>query len=207
MNGLKSPNVKRHAALVGQSERTVTLGQKGVVLWLTGLSGSGKSTIAMALEKHLLMQGIWVTTLDGDNIRHGLCGDLGFSPQARSENLRRVGHVAKLFYDAGLVTICSFVSPRLADRRNIRQIFPMDDFLLAHVSTPLATCESRDPKGLYRRARSGEIKDMTGISAPYEKPQDPEFNFDAGTQPLETIVQELAGVLIRRVQPTPNREK
>jgi adenylyl-sulfate kinase len=145
----------------------------------------------MALEQRLLRSGFWATVLDGDNVRHGLCGDLGFSPEDRRENLRRVGAVAQLFYDAGLITICAFVSPERAARAQIRNLFPSGRFLEIHMATPLTTCEDRDPKGLYQKARAGEITDMTGVDAPYEAPKHPEYRFDTTSSSVEDIVSEL----------------
>jgi adenylyl-sulfate kinase len=200
MNRQRSPNVRQHSGLVNPDERAQALGQRGLVVWFTGLSGSGKSTIAMALEQKLIEAGLWVTTLDGDNVRHGLSGDLGFSPKDRAENLRRIGHVGKLFFDAGLITLCSFVSPSESARQAVRQLFPEDGFLLAHVSTPIETCESRDPKGLYRLARAGTIKDMTGISAPYEAPIAPDYTLDTSALGLSQIVDTLAADIMNRAR-------
>ncbi len=188
---MTSSNVQKHASLLTQTERRQSLGQKGAILWLTGLSGSGKSTIAMALEKALVQEGVWATVLDGDNVRHGLCGDLGFSAADRGENLRRIGEVAGLFYEADLVTICAFVSPNAADRQAIRSKFPASQFAEVYVATPLDTCEARDPKGIYKKARAGQIKNMTGLDAPYDPPECPEYTFNTAEIELDDIVQTL----------------
>jgi adenylyl-sulfate kinase len=147
----------------------------GRVLWLTGLSGSGKSTIATELERELFRLGRHVYVLDGDNIRHGLGSDLGFSPKDRTENIRRVGEVAKLFADAGTICITAFISPYREDRNLVRRILPPGRFVEVYVNAPLAVCEERDPKGLYAKARANEIREFTGISAPYEEPEKPEL--------------------------------
>src|SRR6516225_8561163 len=156
-------------------QRELRNGHLGCVLWLTGLSGSGKSTIATELERELFNLGRHVYVLDGDNIRHGLCSDLGFSPKDRTENIRRIGEVAKLFGDAGVICVTAFISPYRADRDLVRKIIPRDRFIEVFVNAPLDVCEQRDPKGLYAKARAKEIKEFTGISAPYESPLKPEI--------------------------------
>src|SRR4030095_14520542 len=150
-------------------------GHAGFVIWLTGLSGSGKSTIATELERELFNMGKHAYVLDGDNVRHGLCSDLAFSPEDRKENIRRVGEVAKLFADAGTICITAFISPYASDRQMVRQMVRDGQFIEIYVNAPLRVCEQRDPKGLYARARANEIKDFTGISAPYEAPSKPEI--------------------------------
>ena len=175
----KSENIVWHANTVSRSDRESRLGQRGRLIWLTGLSGSGKSTIAVALEARLNQLGRTAYLLDGDNVRHGLCDDLGFSPEDRRENLRRVGEVGRLFVDAGIITLASFIAPYRAERERIRGRMGAGDFLEVHVSTPLEVCEARDPKGLYRKARTGEIQSFTGVSAPYEEPLEPELRIDA----------------------------
>ena len=150
-------------------------GHPGSVVWLTGLSASGKTTIAIELERELFSQGKHAYVLDGDNMRHGLCSDLGFSPDARKENIRRIGEVARLFADAGFVCITAFISPYRSDRDLARKIAPPGKFIEVYMNTPLNVCEQRDPKGLYARARAGKLKDFTGVSAPYEPPQHPEL--------------------------------
>jgi adenylylsulfate kinase len=170
-----SANVVWHHGLVDTAARERHLGQKGAVVWLTGLSGSGKSTIARHAERLLIEAGHAAYVLDGDNLRHDLNADLGFSPADRAENVRRVGAVARLFADAGVLCLAAFVSPYRADRDAVRARLPAGRFVEVHVATPLAVCEERDPKGLYARARAGDIPDFTGISAPYEPPLDPEL--------------------------------
>jgi adenylyl-sulfate kinase len=160
---------------VGAEQRALRTGHPGCVVWLTGLSASGKSTIATELERQLCGAGRFAYLLDGDNVRHGLCSDLGFSPEARKENIRRVGEVAKLFADAGFICITAFISPYWSDRELVRAIVPQGKFLEVYVNAPLAVCEQRDPKGLYAKARTGQIKEFTGISSPYEPPLKPEI--------------------------------
>jgi adenylylsulfate kinase len=170
----KSQNITWHAGHVTRAERERLYGHRGVTLWFTGLSGSGKSTVAREVEALLSARKNHVYTLDGDNVRYGLCGDLGFSPEDRVENIRRVGEVCKLFTDAGTITLAAFVSPYRADRDRVRAMMPAD-FVEVYVAADLAVCESRDPKGLYKKARAGEIGEFTGISAPYEAPENPEI--------------------------------
>lgn len=174
MTGPKSTHITWHGANVTREEREQVLGQKGCIVWLTGLSGSGKSTIARRLEQRLLEDGVTAYVLDGDNMRFKLNKDLGFSPEDRQENIRRVGRVAELFSDAGIVCITAFISPYRRDRDAAREMVPEGRFVEVHVDTDLATCEARDPKGLYSKARAGEIKGFTGIDAPYEAPAKPE---------------------------------
>jgi adenylylsulfate kinase len=170
----KSTNITWHAGQVSRTDREKLLGQRGCTIWLTGLSGSGKSTIAVAAEKALAQKGRLTYILDGDNIRHGLNKDLGFSHEDRKENIRRIGEVAKLFVDGGFVVITAFISPYREDRDMVRQIMPPGQFIEVHVNAPVETCEKRDPKGLYAKARTGEIKEFTGVTAPYEEPLRPE---------------------------------
>jgi adenylylsulfate kinase len=171
----KSENITWHAGSHPREARERILGQRGITLWFTGLSGSGKSTVAREVERVLAERGRHVYTLDGDNVRYGLCRDLGFSPQDRTENIRRIGEVCKLFTDAGTITLAAFVSPYRADRDHVRGILAAGDFAEVYVAADLSVCESRDPKGLYRKARAGEIAEFTGISAPYEAPERPEL--------------------------------
>ena len=171
-------NITWHAGQVDRSHRERLLKQKGVTLWMTGLSGSGKSTIACLLEQKLIGLGKLAYRLDGDNMRHGLSGNLGFSPADRSENIRRVGEVAKLFTDAGLIVIASFISPYLVDRQSVRANLLAGDFVEVYIKASLAAAERRDPKGLYKKARAGEIKGFTGIDDPYEPPVAPELTID-----------------------------
>ena len=164
----KSTNITWHASHVSRDERERLLGQRGVTVWLTGLSGSGKSTIAVGAERELVRRGRLAYVLDGDNIRHGLNKNLGFSPADRTENIRRIGEVAKLFTDTGVIAMTSFISPYRADRDGVRALFADGDFVEVHVAASVETCEARDVKGLYEKARRGEIPEFTGISAPYE---------------------------------------
>lgn len=187
----KSTNITWHQGQVERKDREKLLGQRGATLWLTGLSGSGKSTVAVAAEKALLQRGQLAYVLDGDNVRHGLNKNLGFSPEDRTENIRRIAEVAKLFTDAGVIALTSFISPYRADRDAARAIFAPGDFIEVHVSTSLETCEERDPKGLYKKARAGQIPDFTGISAPYEAPERPELVLDTGALSVTESVASL----------------
>ena len=171
----KSTNITWHQSEIDQAAREELLKQKGCVIWFTGLSGSGKSTVANQVAAHLHQSGRITYVLDGDNIRHGLNKNLGFSPEDRQENIRRIGEVAKLFADAGLITTTAFISPYRQDRDAVRGIMPPDRFIEVFVDCPLEVCENRDPKGLYKKARAGELKGFTGIDAPYEAPQSPEL--------------------------------
>lgn len=193
----KATNIVWHQGAVTRADREKLNGHKGCTVWLTGLSGSGKSTIAVDLEKHLLSRGIRCYILDGDNIRHGLNKNLGFSPEDRTENIRRIGEVAKLFTDAGIVAITAFISPYRADRDQVRAIMP-DDFVEIHVDCPVEVCEQRDVKGLYKKARAGEIKEFTGISAPYEAPAKAELTIKTHEMPLEKSVEAIAAYLTQR---------
>lgn len=171
----KSRNITWQSGFLETGERERLLGTQGAVVWLTGLSGSGKSTLAQALEHLLVREGKHAFVLDGDNIRHGLNRDLGFSPADRKENIRRIGEVAGLFCRAGVVAITAFISPYREDRRVARQIAPEGRFFEVHLDAPVAACEARDVKGLYRKARAGQIPEFTGVSAPYEAPEAPDL--------------------------------
>ncbi|MCA8979956.1 MAG: adenylyl-sulfate kinase [Planctomycetes bacterium] len=173
-------NIVRHEGVISRQDRERLLGQRGCVAWFTGLSGSGKSTVARAVEERLTAAGRLVYVLDGDNIRHGLCSDLGFSDEDRTENIRRIGHVAALFADAGAIVLTAFISPFRADRAQVRDVVGADDFLEVFVDAPLDVCESRDPKGLYVKARKGDIPEFTGISSPYEAPESPALRVPTG---------------------------
>ena len=204
MRNMTDSNIVWHPSRVTNGARTQHLAQAGAVVWLTGLSGSGKSTIAMALEQRLVHAGRFAYTLDGDNLRHGLCADLGFAEADRRENIRRVGHLARLFADAGCLVITAFISPHRAERDQVRALLPPGRFFEVHVATPLSVCEARDPKGLYGRARAGEIANFTGISSPYEPPLAPEvilvtedLPVDAAATTLEQML-ETAGLLAGR---------
>ncbi len=192
-----STNIVWHDGEISRADRATLLGHRGCTLWLTGLSGSGKSTVGVALEKALADRGVLSYRLDGDNIRHGLNANLGFSADDRQENIRRVGEVARLMADAGLVTISSFISPYQADRDRVRQIHACAgiEFIEVFINTPLEICEQRDPKGLYKKARAGEIKGFTGIDDPYESPTNPEITVNTGeldvTESVDLLIREL----------------
>jgi adenylylsulfate kinase len=190
-----SSNIVWHAHAVDREARAAQKSQRPLVIWFTGLSASGKSTIAGALEQILTSQGYHTYLLDGDNLRHGLCGDLGFADADRRENIRRVGEVARLMADAGLITLAAFISPFRADRRLVREILPAGQFVEVFVDAPLAVCSARDPKGLYARARRGEIKQFTGIDSPYEVPQRPEVHIRAAQVSVAQAVNQLLAYL------------
>ena len=171
----KATNIHWHEGQIKKEDRERLNNHKGVCLWFTGLSGSGKSTIALEAESLLFERGVKTYVLDGDNIRHGLNKDLGFSPEDRTENIRRIGEVAKLFVDAGLVVMTAFISPYREDRNTVRDLMKNGEFVEIYVECDLEVCEQRDPKGLYKKARAGEIKEFTGIDAPYEEPESPEL--------------------------------
>lgn len=191
--GIASDNITWTVSPVTREGRAELLGHSGAVLWLTGLSGSGKSTLAMGLEYQLHRRGMAAFILDGDNLRHGLCSNLKFSPEDRSENIRRAGETAKLMAEAGLIVICSLISPYRADRNRVREICHRDGIPFAEVfiNAPLEVCEARDPRGLYKRARAGEIKDFTGISSPYEAPDSPELEIRTGESSMESSLADL----------------
>ncbi|MDY7108282.1 MAG: adenylyl-sulfate kinase [Planctomycetota bacterium] len=190
-------NITWHEGSVSRAERNRNLGQKGATVWFTGLSGSGKSTIAVALEQVLLQQGKHAYCLDGDNVRHGLNKNLGFSAEDREENIRRIGEVAKLFADAGLVALTSFISPYRADRDKARALHDADGlaFIECYVECPLDVAEERDPKGLYKKARAGEIKGFTGIDDPYEEPAKPELVLRTDQHSVAECVQQVLDLL------------
>jgi adenylylsulfate kinase len=200
MTEVKATNITWHEGHVAREERTKLLRQRGCTLWFTGLSGSGKSTIAFTLEHALVSRGHLAYVLDGDNIRHGLNKNLGFSAADREENIRRIGEVAKLFADAGVITMASFISPYRKDRDNVRALHDAGrlTFLEVYVNTPLETCERRDPKGLYKKARAGELKNFTGIDDPYEPPFNPEVTLDATALGPEQAAALLLEELERR---------
>jgi len=189
-----STNILRVEGLVGAADRVALLGHGGQTVWFTGLSGSGKSTLAFAVEEALVARGVAAYVLDGDNVRFGLNRDLGFSAEDRTENVRRIGEVCRLFQDAGLVVLSAFISPYRADRDAVRALHPEGSFVEVFVDTPLEICEARDVKGLYARARTGEIPEFSGISAPYEAPEAPDITVDA-TRPLS----ECVGVMLEHL--------
>jgi len=186
-----STNIAWHHASVDRAARAEQRGHRSTILWFTGLSGSGKSTLANAVNQALFERGLACYVLDGDNIRHGLCKDLGFSDADREENIRRIGEVSKLFLDAGVVVLTAFVSPFKADRDRARALVAAGDFVEIHCAADLSVCEERDTKGLYAKARAGEIKEFTGISSPYEAPENPELKVDTGSQTLEQSVEQV----------------
>ena len=192
MTEIKATNITWHEGHATRAERAAAkLKQQGATLWFTGLSGSGKSTIAFTLEHAVVQQGRLAYVLDGDNIRHGLNKNLGFSAADREENIRRIGEVAKLFADCGVITMTSFISPYRKDRDNVRALHDAEKipFIEIYVNTPIGTCEQRDPKGLYKKARAGQLKGFTGIDDPYEAPAQPELTIDAtATSPQQATV-------------------
>ncbi|MDJ0023958.1 adenylyl-sulfate kinase [Pantoea eucrina] len=190
-------NVVWHDHPVTQAAREQQHGHQGVVLWFTGLSGSGKSTVAGALEQALHQLGVSTYLLDGDNVRHGLCRDLGFSDDDRRENIRRVGEVARLMVDAGLVVLTAFISPHRAERQMVRDLLGEGEFIEVFVDTPLAVCEARDPKGLYKKARAGELRNFTGIDSAYEAPEAADITLD-GEQLVTKLAAQLLDLLRRR---------
>jgi len=190
-------NIVWHEPQVSREMREKLNGHRSVLLWFTGLSGAGKSTLAHAVEDRLYQMGVRTYVLDGDNVRHGLCGDLGFSEVARRENIRRIGEASKLFVDAGVVVLTAFISPFRSDREQVRNLLG-SDFIEIYCDAPLAICESRDVKGLYKRARAGEIKDFTGISSPYEAPENAEIVVDTGSGGLEDTVSQVIGYLTEK---------
>ena len=195
MAGQKATNIKWHHGKITKVDRVNLLNQKGVTIWLTGLSGSGKSTIAVELEHALIENRHQAYILDGDNIRHGLNKNLGFSPEDRTENIRQIGEVAKLFTDAGIITITAFISPYREDRDAVRRLLSDGEFIEVYVKCPLDVCEERDTKGLYKKARAGEVKDFTGISAPYEEPLNPELTIDSSKLTVEESTRAVLNYL------------
>lgn len=194
----KSSNVVWHHSTVTREHRQQLNKHRGVVLWFTGLSGAGKSSLAHAVEERLYQADCRTFVLDGDNVRHGLCGDLGFSPEDRVENIRRVGEVAKLFVEAGIIVLTAFISPFKSDRARVRNILQHGDFFEIYCDTPIEICEQRDVKGLYKKARAGLIGSFTGISSPYEVPANPELSVMTGTMELEKCVDQVILLLQRR---------
>lgn len=192
-----SRDVAWHGGQVGRKDRESLLDQTAMTIWLTGLSASGKSTLAFALERELIDQGRACYVLDGDNVRHGLNRNLGFSHEDRTENIRRIAEVARLMNDAGLIVITAFISPYRADRSAAREVIGATSFCEVFVSTSLAVCESRDPKGLYTKARAGKMADFTGISSPYEAPELPDLVIDTSQLPLDQAVSQLISFAVR----------
>ena len=198
MTQTKATNIVWHEGHVSRQEREGLLDQRGVLVWLTGLPSSGKSTIAFTAEHALVAQGRLAYVLDGDNIRHGLNKNLGFSADDRGENIRRIGEVGKLFADCGAVTLTSFVSPYRADRDAVRELMGDGEFLEVFIDTPVEICEQRDPKGLYAKARAGEIPNFTGISDPYEAPENPELVIETASSTPEEAASSIIEMLQKR---------
>ena len=191
-------NVVWHHATVTRQRRNTQNKHKSVVLWFTGLSGSGKSTLAHAVEEELHQLGCRTMTLDGDNIRHGLCKDLNFSDESRKENIRRIGEVAKLFIESGVITLTAFISPFKEERDKVRKLLANQDLIEIYVKCPISVCEARDVKGMYKKAKANEIKNFTGISSPYEAPESPDLIVDTDQETLDESVDKVLGVLINR---------
>lgn len=191
-------NIVWHDHKITRAERAEPKHQHPCLLWFTGLSGSGKSTIANAVDVALHQRGYHTFLLDGDNVRHGLNRDLGFSDDDRVENIRRIGEVSKLFADAGLIVLSAFISPFASDRRMVRNLLPAGEFIEVFMDTPIETCEDRDPKGLYEKARAGQIKDFTGIDSPYEVPEHPEVVLDTSSQTVNECVEQILEYLLER---------
>ena len=193
-----STNVIWHHATVTRARREAQNGHRAAIIWFTGFSGSGKSTLAHSVEEYLHQRGCRTIVLDGDNVRHGLCGDLSFSVQDRRENIRRIGEIAKLFVEAGVIVLSAFISPFRADREQVRGMVAQSDFIEIYCNAPIEICESRDIKGIYKKARAGSIADFTGISSPYEVPKKPELTLDTGTVELSDCVQEVINFITNR---------
>ncbi|MBB5172340.1 adenylyl-sulfate kinase [Texcoconibacillus texcoconensis] len=187
----KSTNVYWHEASIQKEDRQNLNEHRSGVLWFTGLSGSGKSTLATAVEKALHKRAVRTYVLDGDNVRHGLNGDLGFSPEDRTENIRRIGEVAKLFVDSGVLVLSAFISPYREDRKQVEDLLQADEWYEIYVKCSLDECEKRDPKGLYKKARSGEISRFTGVSAPYEEPENPQLTVETDRYFIEECVDQI----------------
>jgi len=193
-----STNTVWHHATVTRARREEQNNHRGAIIWFTGLSGAGKSTLAHAVEEELHQRGCHTFVLDGDNVRHGLCGDLGFSAQDRIENIRRIGEMAKLFMEAGVIVLTAFISPYRADRERVRGMVEHGDFIEIYCDSPIEVCESRDVKGMYKKARAGQIAEFTGISSPYEAPESPELAVNTGADELEACVQQVLGEMSLR---------
>lgn len=198
MTAMSPGNIVWHHATVTRQRREQLNGHKAAVVWFTGLSGAGKSTLAHAVEEELHQLGCRTYVFDGDNVRSGLCSDLGFSAADRSENIRRIGEMTKLFVDAGVIALTAFISPLRSDRERVRRLIGDADFIEIHVQCPLAVCESRDVKGMYQKARAGQIKEFTGISAPYEEPEQPDLVVNTGEETLNESVNKVMNILRQR---------
>lgn len=197
MYSMKSDNVVWHQSAISKAERRRLHGHESVIIWFTGLSGAGKSTLANALEARLHELRCATIVLDGDNVRHGLCGDLSFSHEDREENIRRIGEMSKLFIDAGVIALTAFISPFRNDRQRVRELVDKGEFVEIYVRCGLETCEERDVKGMYKKARRGEIKEFTGISSPYEEPENAEIIVDTDSASIEECVDHMMSELVR----------
>lgn len=191
-------NLTWHCGFISREVYEQRLGQKGCVVWFTGLSGAGKSTVARCVEHALFSRGVHCYVLDGDNVRHGLCGDLGFTPEDRAENIRRISHTAELFMQAGIITLTAFISPYRADRDLAREVVGDDRFLEVFIDADVETCAKRDPKGLYKKAFAGEIRNFTGVSAPYEAPEKPELVLKTGELDVGACIERTVRLLEHR---------
>jgi adenylylsulfate kinase len=198
MSEQKATNITWHQHQVSKEDRAKLAGHRGAVLWFTGLSACGKSTVANTVDHMLHSMGKRSYVLDGDNIRHGLNKNLGFSAEDRAENIRRIGEVAKLFAESATLTLTAFISPYKADRDAVRALLPAGEFIEIYVNASIETCEKRDPKGLYKKARAGEIKNFTGISDPYEAPEKPELVLDANTKGIDALAEEVVSYLKKK---------
>lgn len=196
----RSTNIRLQSYRISRQDRELLAGQNAKIVWFTGLSGSGKSTLADHLEQELHKRGVHTMLLDGDNIRHGLNSNVDFSEEGRQENIRRIGEVARLFADAGIVVLTAFISPFRNDRLKVRNLVGEGDFIEVYVECPLETCEERDVKGLYQKARAGEIKDFTGISSPFEVPENPELTIHTGQYELAACIQQLTDYLLPKIK-------
>ena len=201
----QTSNVVWHHATVTRERREQQNGHKSVVLWFTGLSGSGKSTLAHAVEEQLHQAGCRTFVFDGDNVRHGLCGDLGFSVDDRKENIRRIGEMIKLFTETGVIALTAFISPFRVDRENVRKLVGKTHFIEIYCKCPIEVCEQRDIKGLYQKARKGLVKDFTGISSPYEEPENPDLVIDTSLHSLASCARTIADYTQQRISLPSNR--
>lgn len=192
---MNKPHIVRHPSLVSREQREAANGHRAAVVWFTGIPGSGKSTTAHEVERQLFAMGCQAYVLDGDNVRHGLSADLGFSPEHRSEHLRRIGELSRLIYDAGMIVLCAFVSPTREGRNKVRARIPAGAFLEIHCNCPATVCAERDPKGFYKKAQAGEIKDYTGVSAPYEAPEAAELVLDTAARDAVHCAERIISLL------------
>jgi adenylylsulfate kinase len=196
--GKKNTNIVYHRPTISKKDKELLNHHRSVVVWFTGFSASGKSTIAHAVEHQLYQRKCRSFVFDGDNVRHGLCSDLGFSPEDRAENIRRIGEMVKLFTEAGIISLTAFISPFRADRKKVKDLVGHENFIEVYCSCPLAVCEQRDVKGHYRRAKAGEIKEFTGVSSPYEEPRDPDLVLDTSALAIEQCVAQVMDLLLAR---------